>query len=364
MFGSFAFRVLTHAGAALALSVGSAVACAICLSAVEITPGQRLENADAAVLAVASAGGQWRVLVRLKGAGLLDAAALSAELPPGEPASEESPELLLRDGLGHRWTSMGRFDRRQADWLLAFTRLRPPEALGPFANAAYRMSGWRERLALVATRLECGDPLAEELAHGELARAPYAAMRSFGESFEASTLLEWIANEEIGSRRSAYILLLGVVGDERTAAWVEERLALAERTRDTTDLPALIAADLELRGPARLGWLKERYLLNATSSLDEIEAALKALSVHGDADIAIPRASVVEVYRRFAVRRPAMAGFVAADLERWEEWGATAEFADLLNAGAITDPGGELAAASYVRNSPDKRASARLEAAR
>jgi len=185
-------------------------------------------------------------------------------------------------------------------------------------------------------------------------------MRSLGESLEASTLLEWIANEDIASRRSAYILLLGAAGDDSTAAWVEERLDASGRTGDSTDLPALIAADLELRGPTRLDWLEKRYLLNAASSVVEIEAALKGLGVHGNADSTIPRARVVETYRRFALKRPAMAGFVATDLERWEEWDATAEFVTLLNAGTITDPGGELAATSYVRNSPDKQASSRL----
>ncbi|HML93039.1 hypothetical protein [Methyloceanibacter sp.] len=355
-----AFHVLAHAGAALLLSAGSAVACAICLSAVQITPGQRLESADLAVLA-ATKDGQWRVLVRLKGSDPLDAVALSAEFPPAGAISEDHPELLMREGLGHRWSSMGRFDLAQADWLLAFARSRPPEALGPFSTAAYRMTAWRERLALVATRLECGDPRAEDLAHGELARAPYAAMRSLGKSLEASALQEWIGNEDIGSRRAAYILLLGAAGDDTTTVWIDERLETSGRTGDTTDLAALIAADLELRGPARLGWLEERYLLNAASSVAEIEAALKALSVHGNADAAIPRARVVKAYRRFALDRPAMAGFVAADLERWKEWGATAEFVALLKAGAITDPAGELAATSYIRNSPDKQAISRLE---
>ncbi len=128
-----------------------------------------------------------------------------------------------------------------------------------------------------------------------------------------------------------------------------------------TDLSALLAAHLELRGPARLDWVARTYLFDPARGLDAIEAALTALGVHGDADAAVPRARVVEVYRRFIRERPAMAGFVAADLLRWEEWGATRDYAALLDKGAIADPAGVFAAAAYVRSSPDAAARAQLD---
>lgn len=139
--------------------------------------------------------------------------------------------------------------------------------------------------------------------------------------------------------------------------------ACLERLRgqeNRTELSALLASVLELGGPGRVAFIEERYLFDGAPSLAEVEAALVALGVHGTADRAIPRSRVVEAYRRFIRQRPPLAGYVAIDLARWGEWGATGDNVDLLNADAITDPASAFAAASYVRGSPDQRARSRL----
>ena len=48
-----------------------------------------------------------------------------------------------------------------------------------------------------------------------------------------------------------------------------------------------------------------------------------------------------------------MAGFVAMDLARWDEWEATGDFVALLNDDAIADPAAAFAALRYVQRSPD-----------
>lgn len=201
-----------------------------------------------------------------------------------------------------------------------------------------------------------------DLAHGELGRAPYAAIRDFGRTLAADDLMTLIAGEEVASRRAAYILLLGAAGGDAAAAWLARRIDAAWQAGDATDLAALLAANLELRGSAQVHRIEERYLLDPTRSLPEIEAALLALSVHGDAATAtVPRREVVGAYLGFLRARPPMAGFVATDLARWGEWGATEGFVELLNAGAITDPAGAFAVLSYVQRSPDVAAKARLD---
>jgi len=117
-----------------------------------------------------------------------------------------------------------------------------------------------------------------------------------------------------------------------------------------TELAAVIAADLELLGPLRLPWIEKAYLGTTPRSILEIEAVLLALAVQGTADGAVPRADIVEVYRRFIGVHPAMAGFVAPDLSMWQEPSAGGDMEAALRSGAIKDPGSEFAVLSYVRD--------------
>ena len=88
----------------------------------------------------------------------------------------------------------------------------------------------------------------------------------------------------------------------------------------------------------------------------EIEAALLALHVHGDADQTVPRTSVIQAYRVFIRERPPMAGFVAPQLADWNYWGAAPQYAALLKSKAISDPASEFAVLSYLQRADAARA--------
>jgi hypothetical protein len=87
----------------------------------------------------------------------------------------------------------------------------------------------------------------------------------------------------------------------------------------------MLAADLELRGPSRVGWIEKVYFADNGRTMPEIEAALLALSVHGGADGAVSRERVIQAYRLFIKERKPMAGFVAQELADWEYWDATSD---------------------------------------
>ena len=342
----------------MAATAGAAAACAICLSAVKVTPGQRLDNADQAVLAAVSGDGStWTILDRIKGAGPVDEAQLAIDVAPNSVAVGASPVLLLRDGLGQRWTSLGTFDPEHADWLrkLAAT---PITAAGSDAEVALPL--WRARLDLIAPMLATDDPAIEAMAHGELTLAPYAAVRDLGATWAGGDILALMRPEEGPDHIAAFILMLGASGDRTASSWIEAQLKSSDFEQSAV-LAALIAADLEMRGPSRLGLIEQHFLLNRDQDLAAIEAAVLALQVHGDLDGAVPRAQIVEAYERLIQQRPALAGLVVMDLARWEEWGATKDFVTLLNTGAITDPAGEFAARNYVHLSADTDARAALE---
>jgi hypothetical protein len=332
-----ALAALTVAGA------GGAGACAICLSAVSVTTGEEIDASDRAVLAAPDRDGL-RVVAVVRGETAVGAAIPASTLVPApEPPAPGAALLLVHNALAGTWKSLGATDPENADWLR--------HVAGASGSA---------RLALVASRLEDPDPLVAEIAHDEIALSPYPAMVRLENRIDPGRLRGWIADPETGPRRATYILLLGITGGPEDAAAIEARLAAAGKAQDATDAAALLAADLELRGPGRMDWIEQTYLADPARTLPEIEAALLALAVHGDTDGTVPRERVVEAYRRFIRARPAMAGFVAPELAEWGAWQATGDYAALIAAGAVTDPAEEFAILTYLQQSPDPAAKAAL----
>lgn len=366
---------------------GQAQACRICLSGITITPGQRLDSAADAVLAVPLAnGGQFRVVEVIKGRvaadetitqpGLSATNAAPTMSPDGpllrqEPSSVSSgkPLLLVRDKLSEEWASIGAIEADHADWLRQIVatnrggKNRPTKSWQQIASMGSYLTDaeWSERLAVVAPYLEDADPLAAEIAYSELARAPYSAIRTLEPQLDATKIATWMVDPGLASRLPVYTLLIGIAGGPDDASALEQRIATARTAQDSTNLAAMLAADLELRGASRIEWLEQTYFADRARTLPEIEAALLALSVHGQADASVPRERVVEAYRQFIrVRRP-MAGFVAMELADWEAWEATADYVDIIRSKAVKDPAGEFAILHYLRQSPVTTAEAAPE---
>jgi hypothetical protein len=118
----------------------------------------------------------------------------------------------------------------------------------------------------------------------------------------------------------------------------------------------MLAADLELRGAARMAWIDERYLGNRARSAPEISAALLALSVHGNASGVIPRERVIQSYRKFIREHPEIAGYVAHDLAAWQYWDAVPEYVALMKSDVRQQFPSRLATLAYLRQSPSAEA--------
>ncbi len=210
---------------------------------------------------------------------------------------------------------------------------------------------WRLRLELVAPYLENTEPLAAEIAFGEMMRAPYAILASVKPIIESMPIESWTDDPKLASRRATYTLLrsgvAGAIADE--AARLELRLETALRSHDATNLSAMLAADLEIRGPVRVASIEKDYLADGSRTLPEIEAALLALSVHGGANVAVPRERVIQAYRFFMEAHKPMAGFVAQDFGDWGYWDAVPEYDALLKSDALKDPASSLAVISYLQ---------------
>ena len=171
----------------------------------------------------------------------------------------------------------------------------------------------------------------------------------------AAALRAWLADPELAARHRLYLLLLGIAGNARDAAALEQRLEAAWKSGDTTNLASMLAADLELRGAARMAWVEESYLRDRARSPPEIKAALLALSVHGNANGVIPRERVIQSYRMFMKEHPEIAGYVAQDLAAWQYWDAVPEYVALMKSDVRQQYPSRLAMLVYLRQSPSPR---------
>ncbi|MBV9727411.1 MAG: hypothetical protein JO299_19805 [Gammaproteobacteria bacterium] len=346
----------------LLITAPTAVACPLCYDAVRESLGQRLDTADRAVLATPISGsGKFQVVEVVKrGKGAVgDVIGGPITNRDTSAALSHDPLLLLGNYPASGWSNLGNIRVEHADWLrqLIATRMvkddRPPPptwSQSVQGSTALSYEGWRQRIEVVVPYLENSDRLVAEIAWGELARSPYAALDVVRSRLNAATVTRWLDDPQLAPRHAAYMLLLGFVGGPADAARLEQHIDDLRISHRVTNLGAMIAADLELRGPIRAGWVEALYLADHTRNADEIEAAVLALGVLGDANRTIPRERVTQAYRTFIREHPAMAGSVAPQLAGWKYWDAAAEYAAVLRSDAILDPASEFAIVSYLRS--------------
>ena len=356
--------------ALLLISAVDAKACPICFAGLVVTPGQQLDAAEQAVLAEPVVGKTgYRILEVVKGKvtdRTIGGQVLGAD---ATTLRDRRPLLLLRSGPALQWRSIGTIGVEHAGWL---RRLALIGSTGPVrpntgwpvttqTSSALEDARWHERVALVVSYLEHPEPLANQIAFGEISRAPYGAMRSLKPLLNAATIAKWIDDPILAARRPTYMVLLGIAGGSDEAARLEQRLDVAWQTHDATNLAAMLAAELELQGPSRVGRIEKAYFADRTRTLPELNAALLALSVHGSANAAIARDRVIEAFRLFIKERKAMAGFVAMQLADWECWDATTDYITLLDSGAVKDPSSHFAIVNYLQRSPHPAARAAVQ---
>ncbi len=331
-----------------------AVACPICLGAGQPTKAQELVTAPDVVLAVPTRdASRFRVTQVIKGkrppGGTIEGGYPRSGPVPGTAAPRTGkPLLLVSDEQLPTWEVLGAIDAGHSGWLRKV-------AAGKRA-ADMSAEEWRARVALVVPYIENPEPLVAEIAYAELTAAPYAALRAAKPRLSASAVRRWLADPELSARHRLSLLLLGFVGNAQDAAALEQRLDAAWKSGDATNLASMLAADLELRGAARMTWVEARYLLDRARSAPEIEAALLALSVHGNANGVIPRERVIQSYRVFMKEHREIAGYVAQDLAGWQCWDAVPEYVALMKSDVRQQYPSRVAILKYLRQSPSAEA--------
>jgi hypothetical protein len=322
-----------------------ATACPLCLGAFRISVAQQLVEVQNVVLAQSSAnGGDYRVVAVIKGErpadGLIPAEALQLDFVTGPVETL----LLVRDETWSSWVGVGAISVDNENWLREIAGGKRPSAMD--------VGDWQGRVALMLPYLEHREPLVAKIAYSELAAAPYAALLGVQPRLSAPAIRRWLADPALAVRRPLYLLLLGIAGDAQDATTLEEQLEASWRAGDATNLGSMIAADLQLRGPSRMAWVDTKYMGDRLRSTRELEAALLALSVLGNANGAIPRERVIQSYLMFIHERQELAGFVAWDLAAWKYWGASPLYRAIIQSNIRQNFASRVAIAKYLVQSP------------
>ncbi|MDL2410075.1 hypothetical protein PY650_31560 [Rhizobium calliandrae] len=349
-------------------SAATAVACPLCYEAAKqmVTIGQQLNTADRVVIARPDGStSHFRIASAIKGDDADGATIVDpVQGPDGTVPSGCDPCLLIHYALNPHWTALGTMPPEYAAWLRQLIatyrtsgelrRASWPQRLQP--STVLNDAGSRQCISLVLPRLESPDALVAQIAWQELAHAPYQALETVRSRIDAGTVERWLNDPKLASRHATYTLVLGFVGGSADAERLEQKMEAARTSHDATNLAAMIGADLELRGPSRIGWVEATYFADHTRTMPEIEAALLALNVHGEASGTISREQVIEAYRVFIRERPAMAGFVALQLADWNYWDAATEYAALLKSDAVKDPASQFAVVNYLQRAAAAKA--------
>lgn len=307
-----------------------ATACPICSgTAPKLTLLQKLINADRAVIVRPLGGGDFEVLQSIKASSKEnDRPGMRLRTPafaPGEdvPMRADAPSvLLLRQSLGGAWVVAGQMPASAAPTVRLL--------VGAKRSTDMTLADWQARVIKLAPLLEHPVPLLAETAYGEIARSPYAAMRSARGLVKPADLKAWLADPGRAPRRSLYWLLYGINAGPAEARDIAARVDALGRSNGLTDLSSLLAADLEAGGAPRRAVLRRAYLEQSVRSIPELQEAILAFTVHADAGDAALRRETAETFGRLVRRHRALGGIVAADLARWQYWDAVPDYIALL----------------------------------
>ena len=315
-----------------------ATACPICLGIVPQQPtlADEVRAAEAVVIGQPTdTPGAFEVRGVVKGDSALKGARITLS-----DARAASASILVRAGADQPWKSLGASFIHLAGFFKVVLDLPPAE---PRDDAK-----WSDRLARVQPFLGHLDPRVARSAWAEWARAPYRAIR--GKCVEPEKLRAWLLDPGQAYAHPMWVVLLAVSGDADAGRELNQKLEAAWRTNDATLVAALLTARIEREGEAGVAWLEEHYIRDRDRTLDEIQAAVAALSVQADASESL-RPRILAACRVMLAERRPLSGLVARDLAAWGDWSAAGHYQTLLASGEPVLPETRRAISAYLEAS-------------
>jgi len=162
-------------------------------------------------------------------------------------------------------------------------------------------------------------PVIRDLAHLEVARAPYSYLRKFGRGVPRQKTLAALRDYRYAEWWALHILLLAQSGDERDKQRILEAVRSAERFGSTLQLGAWATAYIEIEGEKAIEFLESSYLRHGRR-VEERTEVVAALSVHGNSGRTALRDRIVASYEVLLKEHPAMAPKLVGDLLAWRRW--------------------------------------------
>jgi hypothetical protein len=160
-------------------------------------------------------------------------------------------------------------------------------------------------------------PAIRELAHLEVARAPYGDIRRLGRTVPPAKIIAVLRDARYMEWWALHILLLGQSEDPRHRKLITETVRQLDKFSLPNHLSAWSTAYVEIEGEKAIEFYETRYFLRARTQ-DELLAVTLALSVHGKSGRTNLRDRIVASYRVLLEKHPSIASTVLDDLIAWE----------------------------------------------
>ena len=302
---------MTYFVAVTALALGAA-ACPVCTPYPVTTRVDRLLGADVVVLARESDATPFSYAVVEVLAGTTDASTVDLFVNSIErrrlAAYPDLHAVLVRE-YGD-WSNLGTAEPALVEIMRAVLRDAP---------AWSETGGDSARARFFAELMDDAEEDHFFLAYPELARAPYAVIRTLARDLPKDRFRAMFRDAAYVEWRPLALLVLGCSDAPADHALVESSFAFASAHGLTERLGARATALVELRGGAAVDRIEREYL-TAERSDEELREVILALSIHGREGRVELRDRIVEGYRSLLDAHPHLAGAIAPDLVAWERW--------------------------------------------
>jgi len=153
-----------------------------------------------------------------------------------------------------------------------------------------------------------------ELAHLEVARAPYAELRKIGRNVPRAKLRSALNDPRYMEWWALDILLLAQSEDARDKQLIVDTVRSLARFDRPLHLGAWATAYIEIEGEKAIQFFESQYF-RRSRRVEELREVVLALSVHGKLG---RRDRIVASYRVLLDRHPALASAVLDDLIAWK----------------------------------------------
>lgn len=234
------------------------------------------------------------------------------------------------------------------------------EVIGPvIADILVRAEDWRtipeekisaERVRYFADFLDDEDGRLADLAHIEVARAPYGQLKQYADRIPREGLLERLADFRRMEWHALYILFLAQSEVAEDRERIREEIAEAAELRLVTRTAAWATAFLELDGRDAIERLRDWYGKGSDRRSGERQAILAALVVHADQGDPALRGPIVDLLGEFLQAEPDLAPEIVTNLANWGRDDLSGPVAALLrDSPERFDTGATLALRHYLR---------------